>query len=328
MHAFERLYEMKTKFSLTLLLSSLALVACGQGQSGQAYSLDLKVASPTGAPAAALYPFLNESEDKLEINATASNVVAYLAPNSIKDIVIAPTNAGISAINKKNAPFKLASTITFGNFYLASTGNDDNDTLDADDYVVAFQQGNVPDKIFQYVYGDMNFSNLHYVDEASNAAACLISKKNISDNNADVDYVLVAEPAFTPAMSKNKDAKQYASISEEYAKKSGNKPIMQASVFVNDNADKTKVNRFLTELEKGINGFVADPSVIDPYVEKLGEDAVKSKLGVPSTAVLKAVTKNGNRMGLGYKNAYQNKDAIDNFLSLFSLSANEEVYFK
>ena len=326
--------------SIIIPLAAIMLASCANTPSSSqasslssqeessAYELDLKIASPTGAPAATLYKFLNEPEEKLEINAVASNVIAYLSPNSAKDIVIAPTNAGVTAINKKNAPFKLAATLTFGNFYLAATGNDDDDTLDADDYVVAFQQGNVPDKIFQYVYGDMEFSNLHYVDEASNAAACLISGKNVADENASVDYVLVAEPAMTPALSKNPNAKQVASLSEEYSKKSGGKSIMQASVFVNDGADKTKVNAFLGELKKDVEEFIANPDVLDTYTASLGEDAAKAKLGVPSTAVLKAVTKNGNRMGLGYKNAFENKDAIDNFLTLFGLSADEEIYFK
>ena len=145
------------------------------------YELDLKVVSPSGAPAVALYKFLGEPEEKIEINSVASNVVAYLSPNSTKDIVIAPTNAGITAINKKNAPFKIAATITFGNFYLAATGNDANGQLDPDDYVVAFQKDNVPDKIFKYVYADVNFTNLHYVDQASDAATCLITGLNITD---------------------------------------------------------------------------------------------------------------------------------------------------
>ena len=294
------------------------------------YVLDVKIASPTGAPAAALYKFIGQSLDDnnpmVDINAVASNVIAHLIPNSSKDIVIAPTNAGVNAIMKKNAPFKIAATITFGNFYLAATGNDENKTLDPDDYVVAFQQNNVPDKIFRYVYE--NLTNVHYVPEASDAAKVLISGKNETDDNHSVDYVLVAEPAMTPALSKNESAYQYASMSEEYAKKSDGKSIMQASVFVNANSDADKIDAFLDELEKDINAFLANPSVIDEQVLTLGEDVMKSKIGVPSTAVLKAVTQKGNRMGLGYKDAFQNKDDIATFLTLFNIEVNEEIYYK
>lgn len=294
------------------------------------YVLDVKIASPTGAPAAALYKFIDQSLDDnnpmVDINAVASNVIAHLIPNSTKDIVIAPTNAGVNAIMKKNAPFKMAATITFGNFYLAGTGNDENKTLDLDDYVVAFQQNNVPDKIFRYVYE--NLTNVHYVPEASDAAKVLISGKNETDDNHFADYVLVAEPAMTPALSKNVNAYQYASMSEEYSKKSDGKSIMQASVFVNANSDADKIDAFLGELEQDINAFVSNPSVIDEQVEALGEDVMKSKIGVPSTAVLKAVTQRGNRMGLGYKDAFQNKDDIATFLTLFNIEVNEEIYYK
>ena len=181
-NAFENKAAIDNFLTLFGLTAAESAYYKGQSTAPESYELDLKIACPSGAPAVALYKHLKEPEAKLEINASATNVVAYLAPNSSKDIVIAPTNAGITAINKKNAPFKLAATITFGNFYLAATGNDANGKLDPDDYVVAFQQNNVPDKIFRYVYSDVAFTNLHYVDQASDAAACLISGINIADS--------------------------------------------------------------------------------------------------------------------------------------------------
>jgi hypothetical protein len=41
------------------------------------------------------------------------------------------------------------------------------------------------------------------------------------------------------------------------------------------------------------------------------------------------MTTKGNRMGLGYKKAYENRAAVENFVSLFGITGlNEEVYYK
>ena len=45
--------------------------------------------------------------------------------------------------------------------------------------------------------------------------------------------------------------------------------------------------------------------------------------------VAKKVVEDGNSLGLGYIDAYSNKQAIDSFINLFEVSAtNEEMYYK
>lgn len=291
------------------------------------YTLDLNVACPAGAPAVSLYRHLAEPESKLDINADPSVVAGFLTANSGKDIVFLPTNAGLTAITKKKAPYKIAATVTFGNFFLASTGNDENKTLDADDYVVVFQQGGLPDKVFQYVYGD-SLTNVHYVNAATDAKACLQKGINESDNNASVDYVFIAEPALTGVKAQKETVNQYADMQEEFAKKSGGLGITQASIFVADSADKTKVNTFLSSIEEDIKAFLADPAVSDPFVEAVSEAKVQQKWTVPS-AMVKKVTKSGNRMGLGFKKASESKAAIANWMKLFGINElSEEVYYQ
>lgn len=312
------------KHKYLALLSAALFASCGNNATP--YSLDLVAATPAGAPAVAFYKHLGS--DKLEVNADPANVVAYMTDGSKKDVLVLPTNAGLAAITKKSAPYQIAATLTFGNFYLASTGKDDNDAFDQDDYVVVFQQKNVPDKIFQYVYGDKNLTNVHYVTAASDAARCLITSKNESDNNAEVKYVLMAEPALSTALGKNKAAKEYANIQTEFAKKSGGKEITQASIFVHKEADKTKVNAFLKSTKEDVEAFLKTPTVLDEALKGIDADVVSSKLGA-SAETLKTMASNNNRMGLGFKNAYQNKEAIENFVSLFGIKdLNEEVYYK
>ena len=125
-------------------------------------SLNLKVAVPAGAPATAFYNHLKDSN--LEV-AAADTVLAYLDNSSNKDVVIAPTNAGLAAINK-GLNMKLAATITFGNFFVVSTGNDNNDVMDKGDKVLAFQENGVGGKLFKYVYGDREL-DITYVKDAA-----------------------------------------------------------------------------------------------------------------------------------------------------------------
>ena len=315
------------KTLLPLFLLGIALASCGGTPSTSDYTLDLKVAAPAGAPVVPLFRHINS--ENLEVNADPANVIAYFSASSNKDVIIAPTNAGLKAIQSTSAPYKIAATITFGNFYFAGTGHDENKTLDPSDYVVVFQKNNVPDKLFQYVYGDTGLTNVHYVTAASDAATCLISGKNISDNNAEVDYVLMAEPALNNALSKNANAYEYASIQEEFKKKSGGKEITQASVFVSSSLEKAKADAFLNALEQDVNAFLNNPKVLETYiVSEQDQKTAQSKFSAP-VAMLEKMASSNNRMGLGYKKAVDNKEAIKNFVSLFGInSIDEETYYK
>ena len=330
------------KYLLPLIIS-LSLVGCtnpkrtGESESNDStpssesepasedVDITLSIACPSGAPALSLYKIFAKSN--VEINADANNVLAYLSPNSTKDIIIAPTNA-IAAIQKKNAPFKIAATITFGNFYIASTGNDANGTLDKDDYLVLFQQNGLPDKIFKYVYGS-DYTNIHYVTAASDAASCAISGINISDNNKKVDYVLVPQPALTNVLSKNANAAQYANVQEDYKTVSNGLELTQASIFVNTNADKTQVDAFLRQAERDINGLLANPELIVEALDNLENEQAIAKFGAAPAMLKKVLTTNS--IGLGYKNALDNKASIDNFLTSLGFlneATTEEIYYQ
>ena len=125
--------------------------------------LALNVACPAGAPATAFYKYLGNS--KMEIG-NADTIVGYLSNNSDKDVVIAPTNAGIAAINK-GANYKIAATITFGNFFVLSTGNDTDGVMSKGDKVLAFQEAGVPGKLFKYLYSSLELDVTFLNDAAA-----------------------------------------------------------------------------------------------------------------------------------------------------------------
>lgn len=304
------------------LLSTLALLA-GCASKGPT-NLEVSVLCPTGAPALAFYNYATDTN--FETNANASEGILPLMLKGEKDVVILPTNAGVQAITKKSAPYKLAATITFGNVYLASTGHDADNTLNDGDYIILFSQGQVPDLLFHYVFGDTLDSNAHYVSSGTDAAKCLKQGKNITSNNEDVDYVLIAEPALQNVLNTTPNVKVAKNIQEEYKTKSNGLDIFQASVFINNNLDNSKAKSFLKQLEKDVKDGLKDVNKVKEGLAKA--ENLTSKYGVPSVEVVEQTFANNNSMGLGYKNAKENKAAIDNFLSLFNIAeTNEEIYF-
>ena len=298
---------------------------------------DLKIACPSGAPALALYDMYDSSN--VEINASADNVASYLSANSEKDIVIAPTNLVVSKVIKGGAPFKLAGVITFGNFYIAATGNDDNETFDKDDYIVLFQTTGLPGKLFNYTYGT-DYTNIHSVDAASNAARCLITGINESDSNASVDYVLVPQPALTPALQNAKTSrsavadkiKVVKNVQEDYYAKAGNNPITQASIFVkatNDHTKRVKVGSFLYDVSKKLEAIKANQDDLDAKLGSLENTQLQAKFGAPNLTILKKVVKE-NSVNIGYEVGIDFKSSVDSFLKNLGFTSedtSEELYW-
>ena len=114
---------------------------------------DLKILAPTGAPSVAFYNFATNNNFT-----TTSNPQEGLIPqfkSNVYDIIAAPTQGGLTQIMKQNAAYKLAATITFGNFYIVATGNDNDGILNDGDKVLIFQENDIPGKVFKYTYGDL-----------------------------------------------------------------------------------------------------------------------------------------------------------------------------
>ena len=317
---------------ILLAIPTLLMAGCThknqQPVNEEDYKLNLSVVTPSGAPSVCLYKYVSD-ESKVEVRSPeeASGIAAYMQSGA-KDVIILPTNAGIQQI-KNGASYKIAANITFGNLFIAATGNDNDGVMNGDDYVVLIQKNNVPDKLFQYCYGDLGLTNTHYLNLASNVKNVVATGKNSEDEDAKVDYVLVAEPAFAAGKAQNPNATQYVSLQEAYKAKSGGKEITQASVFVKNSVAKEDADAFLGQLEKDIYEFVTNPSVIDEYVKNFDDVQFAAKFGVGKAQLLKTLTTNGNRMGVGFKKAKGNKANIDEFLTMWPAigETSEEIYY-
>ena len=301
------------KKQIILLLAAVTLSGCSKS-----YEHNLSIITPTGAPALAFYNMAKDAN--FESNSDASSIVPMMK-EGLKDIVVLPTNVGINAINKQQVSYKIAATITFGNLYIGATGHDDDGVMDKDDYIVLFQQNSVPDLIFHSIYGNELDEGIHYVGNVQFAAQCLMSGKDVTSANEDVDYVLIAEPAFTNVKTKKSSVSEYYNLQTAYIEKYSS-PIYQASVFVKNGVD---ANSFLSTLENDVKNVLTNP---DLFVEKTKDIAKPQDLLGVDPSVAATITKNNNRMGLGFKRAKSNKEGIDKFLSVFGIDAtSEEIYY-
>ena len=319
---------------LTLIAAVTLLTSCGTPKASSkegAKEYDrstLSVITPTGAPALAFYKYANQTN--FETNANPAEGIIPQMVTGKKDVVVLPTNAGVQAIVNKKAEYQIAATITFGNFYLLSMNNDENKTLDANDTILLFQKGNVPDKVFHYVYGNDYDANVHYVSAVSDAAAAVNAGQFVdaeSGKNVIPNYVLLAQPVLQTVLTKNADKGYavYADMQAKYKEKSDNKALFQASVFVKTSVNKDTAKAFLESLKADINNAVNNPDVINDSLKDVTE--VQTVYGI-APAMATAVTKNNNGMGLGFEYAKDNKAAIETFLKLFNIEGlNEEVYF-
>ena len=308
---------------IILILLAICLFGC------QKQDKELSVVCPSGAPSIAFY---NEIDNESFHTADAASILPELKGDNGSDIIVIDTVNGIKALNA-GANYSLAATITFGNFYIASTGNDENGIMDDGDYIVVFSQGATPDLIFHYIYGNVYDSNLHYVQAVSDAATCLIKGINIADeangiDNQYVDYVMIAEPALTAALSQNNKASIYTNIQDEYKKKSNDLQMIQASVFVSKKLSLSNAKEYLNNLQVTINNLLDNPDLFVEGTSNLSDTEFKDIFGIPNNKIAKKVLDN-NSIGLGFMDAYNNKESIDAFISIFGLEeTNEEIYFK
>lgn len=315
----------KNKLLISVLL--LSLTSCGTVDTSS-----LKIVTPTGAPSIAFYKEVGNVN--FETNSTPSNIVAMMTSSSNKDIVVIDTVSGIKAINN-GAPYLLAANITFGNFFIASTGKDDDGIMNKGDKIVLFGQSQTPDLLFHYLYGESFDSNIEYVANATAAAQCLASGKNVS-TSSEIDYVFLAQPALYTILNNANvptygKASIYKNIQEEYKAKTNNQELVQASVFVRKSDDKDynkMLKAYLDNLNQAIDEAIENPTLVKESMDQISAEEVTSIFQINSNAA-KAVLEDNNGLGLGYKKALDNKQSIDSFISLFSLGeTNEEIYFK
>ena len=312
-----------------LLLGLIAtLTACSNSGNKVSYhKTDLRLLAPTGAPAVALAGYANTLET---VTDPQNGLIPKFMTNEY-DIIVAPTHGGLTKI-KQGANYLLAATVSFGNFYVLSTGRDEDGILNDGDKVMYFQPNDIPGKVFKYLYGSYDLE-LYDVDAANKTAPVINNGGNYKvdeTTTVQLDYIFTAEPIVT---NTNSVSKIYESARDAFNVRSGGKQIMQASIFVNKNADKAKVDEFLANVESDIKGGLKTPGNLKNFIKGLGsENEQAQKIGFTADVVYKATKNNNNGLGLGFRYAKDAKQDIQDFVNLITNNAygdlSEEVIYQ
>lgn len=298
---------MKSMKKTLLLIPIILLSSCGENNS-------IKIICPKGAPSIAFYNYSKDSN--FETNDQPTNIVSFLRNNSPYDAVIIDTITGIKSIQKDNS-FKIAATITFGNYFIVKTKDTVPDTFIEGSKITLFGKNQTPDLLFKYLYGE-NY-DISYVDSSTDAKALLQSPDEHSD------YIFLAQPAIYAAMQVNKQAKIVENVQEKYKVKTGNK-IIQASIFVKSSLSNALIDEFLNKIEKQINDGLQNPNLIKEGMDKLPQEEQKVKYQVTSPIAFKLL-ENNNQLGLGYQKAIDIKNDIGKFIELFGMERTDEKIF-
>lgn len=283
------------------------------------YKTDFSIIVPTGAPSIGFLSKLND--EKFDTNTTPNNIVSEMIKGSY-DIAVVDLIGGLTAIQMKNAQYKLASIITFGNFYIYSTGNDDNNLIEDSDNIVGFGQGNTPDILFKHLYPNINVDT--YLAGVSDVAPIAASGKI---NNENVDYCIIAEPILYNVLN-NKNAptygkgSKYSNFQEIWKEKHGNESsILGASVYIKNNTYnnyKDSVDYFLDNLKNEINSYIDNPLYAVETLENYGSSEKQAqKIGINSK-IVKGVLENNNSINLGYLSSNDNKfnEIVEEYLTV------------
>lgn len=306
---------MKMK-KLLILPILMTLVGC-EDKPNESTIENTRIMCPTGAPSIALSSF--STYQNFETTADPSLLMGYFASGNY-DIIVAPTDVGVKAINQ-GADYQLAATITFGNFFLVSTGNDQNNTLENGDSIVLFQQNALPDKIFHYVYGTSLDSNITYVKNVAVAATAYENKKVTTDDGTkiDVDYVLLAEPKLTALNVTD----GIINLSTEFKNKAESSLVYQASIFTKN--DYEFADEFLNTAKTSIETMISNPEEIVSNMDKVSDP--QTFFGMPS-AMAKKITQKNNGLAIGFKYAKDEEQGIKKYLAIIGVNNVSENVIK
>lgn len=291
------------KIIISLISISTLLVGCPAKDKNSYMEKELSILVPTGAPSIA---FLNQlNNPNFNTNTVPNNIVTEMLKGA-PDIAVVDLIGGLTAIEKKNAPYKLASIITFGNFYIYSTGNDENNLMESEDNIVGFGQSNTPDILFNHLYPNIGVDT--YLPGVSDVAPIAASGKI---NNENVDYCIIAEPVLYNILKNEKaptygKGSKFSNFQEVWKQKHGeDTSILGAAVYVKNETYteySQQIDHFLNGISLEIETLISDPQKAVTILNNYGSiEEQAQKIGINSTVLNGVLT--DNSINLGYINS-------------------------
>ncbi len=296
---------MKGALAFTL---ALTLFGCGTSQKES-----VKILAPTGAPALGILGASNaENVEKIETVSGSDVLQAELAKDDSEyDIIVAPSNLGMTLAAKGAQNYELAAVITWGNLYLVG---EDADALENEGEFAAFGEAAVPQLVLENAIDIENLKpTLTYYNAVSDAQAQLLSGK--------ADVALLAEPVVTATIAKAKEngmeLQIIADLQQLYAEKndtSADAGYPQAAIFVKK-GESNSLSSVLEAIKTFANETSSDSEALTQAIETLGVEA----LGIPSVEV---AVNSWQRQNIRYVDAQEAKEDLAQFAKIFNIDVD------
>lgn len=315
------------KINCLFLIILLGISGCNRKEEDWLTKNKINLITPTGAPALAFVDYLKS--DQFETNTTVSNIAADMIAGN-HDIAVMDLVGGLNAISK-GAEYSLGALITFGNFYIYSTGNDNDGVMDNNDVILGFgSEASTPIYIFKELYEDLAID--YYVPGVSDTLAV---GKIGEYNNKKIDYILTAEPIVTQILNSTQNGSIYSNLQSKWQEKNGeDNSILGAAIFVKKVTYENKkdlINEFLNNVKQSIEESIINPTVLKNKINDYGDEIMQAtKLGIKAD-LAKIVIENGNTVNLGYVGYNDTKmiNMIESYLPLVKVNVpNQSVYLK
>ncbi len=230
-------------FLLTMILA-LSVSACDEPEG-------LSAMVPSGSPALAQIYVQTDGYHDVDVVNGADPLIAAFGSGS-HDVIIAPTNLGAKMI-ASGCAYSFAGAVVWGNYYLVTTGKASFTLADlADAAIVAFGQNQTSDIILRHLLASNGLTaSIAYVDSVATAAAMFAADPTL--------IVLTAEPSLSSIKAAIADV-QVIDLQTAYAVLHGAGSYPQAGVFVKNDLEEDRVDRFLSDLSASVASVNADPA--------------------------------------------------------------------
>lgn len=261
-----------TAIALTIGVAACVFTACAGENDDGTYT----VYAPDGAPALALANAVNEDDDRYDFRIVASNAITAQVQGEepAADFCILPVNVAAKLLGKGET-YQMLGTVTNGNMYLLTTGDNPGITTDSLSTLVGktvgvVQLNNVPGLTFQAVLSrnDIDYQILGNDVEAASDKVNLHAFADASTVTpaSGCDYYLCPEPAATGKINGTASSanpfKLAGSLQTLYDGENGYpQAVLVAKTSVIEEA-KSVVDTFITYME-GSADFLASASAAD-----------------------------------------------------------------
>lgn len=261
-----------TAIALMIGAAACVFTACAGENDDGTYT----VYAPDGAPALALANAVNEDDDRYDFRIVASNAITAQVQGEepAADFCILPVNVAAKLLGKGET-YQMLGTVTNGNMYLLTTGDNPEITTDNLSSLVGktvgvVQLNNVPGLTFQAVLSrnDIDYQILGNDVEATSDKVNLQAFADASTVTpaSGCDYYLCPEPAATGKINGTASSanpfKLAGSLQTLYDGENGYpQAVLVAKTSVIEEA-KSVVDTFITYME-GSADFLASASAAD-----------------------------------------------------------------